>query len=80
MNSTVRVGREYVVPAQEGSARPAEPAALTPGGIIKFHAPEIVFGPDSLAEAGFAAAQDGRPAAVRRHRSRASSRRAGPPS
>ena len=26
-----------------------------PSGIIKFHVPEIVFGPGSLAEAGFAA-------------------------
>jgi alcohol dehydrogenase len=37
------------VPAVSGSARPAA------GGIIKFQTPEIVFGPGSLAEAGFAA-------------------------
>ncbi len=72
MNSTVRVGREYVVPEQ-GSPVPAEPppvpaeplpvpgepSPLTPGGIIKFQAPEIVFGPESLAEAGFAARRIG---------------------
>jgi len=31
------------------------PRPATPSAIIKFHAPEIVFGPGSLAEAGFAA-------------------------
>ena len=59
MNSTVRVGREYVVPGQKHSAGPEEPPARTPGGIIKFQAPEIVFGPESLAEAGFAARRIG---------------------
>jgi hypothetical protein len=31
------------------------PRPAAPSAIIKFHAPEIVFGPGSLAEAGFAA-------------------------
>ncbi|MCH1865852.1 iron-containing alcohol dehydrogenase [Nocardioides sp. CFH 31398] len=37
----------------------AHPRRDEPGGLVKFHAPEIVFGHDSLGEAGFAAARLG---------------------
>ncbi len=63
MSSAVRAGREYVGPDQGGpappEAPPLTPPSLAPGGIIKFQAPEIVFGPESLAEAGFAARRIG---------------------
>ena len=58
MDSAVRIGREFVVPGH-GHATAAETAPLKPSGIIKFQAPEIVFGPESLAEAGFAARRIG---------------------
>jgi 1,3-propanediol dehydrogenase len=35
------------------------PAPAAPGGVIKFQTPEVVFGPESLAEAGFAARRIG---------------------
>ena len=57
MDSAVRTGREFV--PEQGHATAAETAPLKPSGIIKFQAPEIVFGPESLAEAGFAARRIG---------------------
>lgn len=38
---------------------PADPPSRDPSGLVKFHAPEVVFGMGSLAEAGFAAARLG---------------------
>ena len=46
-------------PHLHGVGGPAEPPAPSPSQLVKFHAPEIVFGPNSLAEAGFAAARLG---------------------
>ena len=61
MSPAVRLGREAVVPVP---SRPLEPAAPGPGpgasgGVIKFQTPEVVFGPESLAESGFAARRIG---------------------
>ena len=58
MDSAVRNGRESVVPGT-GHATAGETVPLKPSGVIKFQAPEIVFGPESLAEAGFAARRIG---------------------
>jgi 1,3-propanediol dehydrogenase len=58
MDSAVRTGREFVVPEQ-GHATAAGLPPLKPSGVIKFQTPEIVFGPESLAEAGFAARRIG---------------------
>ncbi len=58
MDSAVRNGRESVVPGP-GHATAGETVPLKPSGVIKFQAPEIVFGPESLAEAGFAARRIG---------------------
>src|ERR1700759_4063923 len=59
MSSAVRLGREYVgPPPSRGPDSPApDPAAH--GGVIKFQTPEVVFGPESLAESGFAARRIG---------------------
>ena len=76
MSPAVRIGRDYVVPAQGRQLDPPPPAPLpsassassaplgwadpaAPGGVIKFQTPEVVFGPESLAEAGFAARRIG---------------------
>jgi alcohol dehydrogenase len=58
MDSAVRNGRESVAPGP-GHATAGETVPLKPSGVIKFQAPEIVFGPESLAEAGFAARRIG---------------------
>jgi len=67
MKSAVRVGRTVPaaddrpanVPAADDRAPVVASHRLPPSGIIKFQAPEIVFGPGSLAEAGFAARRIG---------------------
>lgn len=43
----------------QGTGTHAPGVTDTPGGLVKFQAPEVVFGPDSLGEAGYAAARLG---------------------
>ncbi|HVK28116.1 MAG TPA: iron-containing alcohol dehydrogenase [Nocardioides sp.] len=45
--------------ATQAPPRPAGDADEEPTGLVKFHAPEVVFGTGSLSEAGFAAARLG---------------------
>ena len=47
------------VPPRAQSEHPHGPADSRPPGLLKFHAPEIVFGAGSLTEAGFAVARLG---------------------
>lgn len=53
-SSLATAGRRVAVRPGGGQDTPAAGDAA-PQAVIKFHAPEIVFGPGSLAEAGFAA-------------------------
>jgi hypothetical protein len=46
--------RGSALPVVAPHVRPSSEATQTPR-LLKFHAPEIMFGPGSLAEAGFAA-------------------------
>ena len=46
-------------PAPHPTARPTAEPITDPAGLVKFHAPEVVFGAGSIAEAGFAAGRLG---------------------
>ena len=64
-----RAGESVLLPATREAPRPSAPAPLR---LSKFHAPEIVFGPDSVQEAAHAAVRLGRQT-WRRHPDRAAS-------
>ncbi len=55
MHPIVREEGDVVTRARTGTTKNQVGQTGPPGDLVKFHAPELVFGPNSLGEAGFAA-------------------------